>query len=51
MRKVLVAVLALLPVAASLHAQEWSAEQKEVWKNVEAYTALLPPELLRLGDR
>ena len=34
-----VAVLLLLP-SAYLFAQEWSAAQKEVWKNVEAYNAL-----------
>jgi ketosteroid isomerase-like protein len=27
-------------VAAPLHAQEWSAAQKDVWKSVEAYWAL-----------
>jgi ketosteroid isomerase-like protein len=34
-----VAVLLLLP-SAYLFSQEWSAAQKEVWKNVEAYNAL-----------
>jgi ketosteroid isomerase-like protein len=34
-----IAVLLLLP-SAYLIAQEWSAAQKEVWKNVEAYNAL-----------
>ena len=34
-----VAVLTLLP-SAYLFSQEWSAAQKEVWKNVEAYNAL-----------
>jgi ketosteroid isomerase-like protein len=34
-----VAVLLLLP-SACLFSQEWSAAQKEVWKNVEAYWAL-----------
>jgi hypothetical protein len=36
---VVVAVLLLLP-SAYLFSQEWSAAQKEVWKNVEAYSAL-----------
>jgi ketosteroid isomerase-like protein len=36
---VVVAVLLLLP-SAFLFSQEWSAAQKEVWKNVEAYNAL-----------
>jgi ketosteroid isomerase-like protein len=35
----LVAVLLLVP-SAYLFSQEWSAAQKEVWKNVEAYNAL-----------
>ncbi len=41
MRKLclVVAVLMLLP-SAYLFSQEWSAAQKEVWKNVEAYSAL-----------
>ncbi len=30
----------LLLVSSSLMAQEWSAAQKEVWKNVEAYWAV-----------
>lgn len=30
----------MLLVSTNLHAQEWSAAQKEVWKNVEAYWAL-----------
>jgi ketosteroid isomerase-like protein len=34
-----VAILLLLP-SAYLFSQEWSAAQKEVWKNVEAYNAL-----------
>jgi len=34
-----VAVLLLSP-SAYLFSQEWSAAQKEVWKNVEAYNAL-----------
>lgn len=36
------AVLAVSTVCATagLYAQEWSAAQKEVWKNVEAYWAL-----------
>jgi ketosteroid isomerase-like protein len=40
MKQIFIAVFALLLVAPSLHAQEWSAAQKEVWKNVEAYWAL-----------
>jgi ketosteroid isomerase-like protein len=36
---VALAVLLLIPSAYVL-AQEWSAAQKEVWKNVEAYNAL-----------
>jgi ketosteroid isomerase-like protein len=36
----LVAALSLLLPCASLFSQEWSAAQKEVWKNVEAYNAL-----------
>jgi ketosteroid isomerase-like protein len=34
-----IAVILLLP-SACVFSQEWSAAQKEVWKNVEAYTAL-----------
>ena len=34
-----IAVLLLIP-SAYLFSQEWSAAQKEVWKNVEAYNAL-----------
>lgn len=37
---VLAAVLSLLLVPAVSSAQEWSAAQKEVWKNVEEYWAL-----------
>lgn len=44
MKKVLMALLAVLCftllTGPSLYAQEWSAAQKEVWKNVEAYWAL-----------
>ena len=44
MKKVLIAMLAVACLAlfatTSLQAQEWSAAQKEVWKNVEAYWAL-----------
>jgi hypothetical protein len=44
MKKLLTAILAVLFFALlatpSLYAQEWSAAQKEVWKNVEAYWAL-----------
>jgi len=44
MKKVLSTVLAVVCLAllatTSLNAQEWSAAQKEVWKNVEAYWAL-----------
>jgi ketosteroid isomerase-like protein len=44
MKKVLSAVFAVVCLAllatTSLHAQEWSAAQKEVWRNVEAYWAL-----------
>ena len=36
---VMLAVLAVT-ASASLFAQEWSAAQKEVWKNVETYWAL-----------
>jgi ketosteroid isomerase-like protein len=36
---VMLAVLVLL-VSTNLFAQEWSAAQKEVWKNVEAYWGL-----------
>ena len=36
---VVAAILVLLP-SAYLFSQEWSAAQKEVWKNVEAYNAL-----------
>ena len=41
MKKVCIAlaILLLLP-SAYLFSQEWSAAQKEVWKNVEAYNAL-----------
>lgn len=35
-----VAVCTTMLAAAPLFAQEWSAEQKEVWKNVEAYWEL-----------
>jgi len=35
----LLAVLLLIP-SAYLFSQEWSAAQKEIWKNVEAYNAL-----------
>ena len=35
----IVAALLLLP-SAYLYSQEWSAAQKEVWKNVEAYNAM-----------
>ena len=38
-KSIVVAVLLLFPTA-HLFAQEWSAAQKEVWKNVEAYNAL-----------
>jgi ketosteroid isomerase-like protein len=34
-----IAVLLLLP-SACVFSQEWSAAQKDVWKSVEAYTAL-----------
>jgi ketosteroid isomerase-like protein len=38
---VVIAVLWLmLPVSTPLYAQEWSAAQKDVWKNVETYNAL-----------
>jgi len=44
MKKVFIAATALLLLvllaSTSLRAQEWSAAQKEVWKNVEAYWAL-----------
>jgi ketosteroid isomerase-like protein len=36
---VAIAVLLLLP-SGYLFSQEWSAAQKEVWKNVEAYNAM-----------
>lgn len=36
---VVVAVLSLLP-SALLFSQEWSAAQKEIWMNVETYSAL-----------
>jgi len=36
----LTALCFILPVSTPLRAQEWSAAQKDVWKNVEAYTAL-----------
>jgi ketosteroid isomerase-like protein len=39
-RLVVAAVLSLLLIPAVSSAQEWSAAQKEVWKNVEAYWAL-----------
>lgn len=43
MKKHLIAILAVflfaLLATSSLYAQEWSAAQKEVWKNVEAYWA------------
>jgi ketosteroid isomerase-like protein len=32
--------LFMLPASTSLFAQEWSAAQKEVWKNVETYWGL-----------
>lgn len=34
------ALTTILLASSSLRAQEWSAPQKEVWKNVEAYWAL-----------
>jgi ketosteroid isomerase-like protein len=37
---ILPVVLLLLIPSAALFSQEWSAAQKEVWKNVEAYNAL-----------
>lgn len=37
---VVAAILSLLLIPAVSSAQEWSAAQKEVWKNVEAYWAL-----------
>jgi len=37
---VLAMLWCLLAGLMPLHAQEWSATQKEVWKNVEAYWAL-----------
>jgi ketosteroid isomerase-like protein len=37
---VLVALCALMLGSTQLRAQEWSAAQKEVWKNVEAYSTL-----------
>jgi hypothetical protein len=44
MKKIFIGALAALIftllATAPLHAQEWSAAQKEVWKNVEAYWAL-----------
>jgi ketosteroid isomerase-like protein len=41
MRKLSVAVAAFLVlVTPMVHAQEWSAEQKDVWKNVQTYWAL-----------
>jgi ketosteroid isomerase-like protein len=41
MKKLCVALVALLLISPGvLFAQEWSAAQKEVWKNVEAYNAL-----------
>lgn len=44
MKRVFIAASALLFLvllaSTSLRAQEWSAAQKEVWKNVEAYWAL-----------
>jgi hypothetical protein len=44
MKKVFIAPFALLSfillAPTLLHAQEWSAVQKEVWKNVEAYWGL-----------
>ncbi|MBF8249118.1 MAG: hypothetical protein HW374_1918 [Bacteroidetes bacterium] len=44
MKKPLIAILAVLLLALlvtpTLYAQEWSAAQKEVWKNVDAYWAL-----------
>jgi ketosteroid isomerase-like protein len=39
-RLVVAAVLSLLLIPAVSSAQQWSAAQKEVWKNVEAYSAL-----------
>ena len=36
----LVVLCACMLVSTQLCAQEWSAAQKEVWKNVEAYNAL-----------
>jgi ketosteroid isomerase-like protein len=33
------ALLCLASLAGSVHAQEWNAAQKEVWKNVEAFWA------------
>ena len=44
MKKALIVMLAVLSfvllATTSLYAQDWSAAQKEVWKNVEAYWAL-----------
>ncbi len=38
--RIALAVLCATLVATPLFAQEWSAAQKEVWKNVEAYWAI-----------
>jgi ketosteroid isomerase-like protein len=41
MKKLALAVILLLLIPSShIFSQEWSAVQKEVWKNVEAYNAL-----------
>ncbi len=42
MRKLLVLFVLLLPVlfVTNVQAQQWSAEQKEVWKSVETYNEL-----------
>jgi ketosteroid isomerase-like protein len=39
MKKLLVLLLPII-FMANIHAQQWSAEQKEVWKSVEAYNDL-----------
>lgn len=40
MKKATAVFAALVLLGGSAFAQEWSAAQKEVWKNVEAYNAL-----------
>jgi ketosteroid isomerase-like protein len=41
MRRILIVCLFVVFLSGSALAGEWSAEQKEVWKNVEAYWAVL----------